>query len=207
MRNVEKRPNMHDRLKPIQDQCSHHIIEKVKKRKLIKLGKSKELWESLKYLGIPNKALISNFNAMEDNDTLTDDTRSISTVFKNFFSDLAKFLLTKLPNPPDNYNLESNINYYSSLTITDDFCLNKTSENKVFNIIKKIDISKTAGIDRLSGCFLRGGAEILSRPISEICNLLISRRAVFPDAGKAAALKPIYKKGEKRDTSNYGPVS
>ena len=196
MRNVEKRPNMHDRLKPIQDQCSHHIIEKVKKRKLIKLGKSKELWESLKYLGIPNKTLISNFNAMEDNDTLTDDTRSVSTVFKNFFSDLAKFLLTKLPNPPD-----------SSLTITDDFCLNKTSENKVFNIIKKIDISKTAGIDRLSGCFLRGGAEILSRPISEICNLLISRRAVFPDAGKAAALKPIYKKGEKRHTSNYGPVS
>ena len=27
------------------------------------IGKTKELWESLKYLGMPNKALILNFNA------------------------------------------------------------------------------------------------------------------------------------------------
>ena len=49
------------------------------------IGKPKELWESLKYLGMPNKTVISNLNAMEDNDTLTYDTRSIATVFKNFF--------------------------------------------------------------------------------------------------------------------------
>ena len=48
------------------------------------IGKPKELQESLKYLGMPNKTLISNFNAMEDNDTLTYDNHSISTVFKNF---------------------------------------------------------------------------------------------------------------------------
>ena len=77
---------------------------------------------------MPNKTLISNFNVMKDNDTLTYETHSISAVFKNFFSSLAESLLTKLPNPPDKYKLESVINYYSSLTITDDFCLNKTSE-------------------------------------------------------------------------------
>ena len=69
---------------------------------------------------------------MEDNDTVTYDTRSISTVFKNFFSNLPESLLPKLPNPPDKYNLKSAINYYSSFTVTDDFCLNKTSENKDF---------------------------------------------------------------------------
>ena len=81
---------------------------------------------------MPNKTLISNINAMQDNDTLT---CSISTVFKNFFSSLAESLLIKLPNPPDKYNLESVINYYSSSTIIDDFYLNKTSENKVLKII------------------------------------------------------------------------
>ena len=80
---------------------------------------------------MPNKTLISNFNAMEDNDTLTYDARSISTVFKNFFLSLVESLLIKLPNPPDKYNLESVVNYYSIFTIGDDFCLNKTSENKV----------------------------------------------------------------------------
>ena len=68
---------------------------------------------------------------MEDNDTSTYETRSIPRVLKNFFSSLAESLLIKLRNPPDKYNLESVINYYSSFTITDDFSLNKTWENKV----------------------------------------------------------------------------
>ena len=83
---------------------------------------------------MPNKKLISNFSAMEDNDTLTYDTRSISKVFKNF-SSLPESLLIKLSNPLDKYNLESVINYNSSFTITDDFSLKKTSENKVLKII------------------------------------------------------------------------
>ena len=71
------------------------------------IGKSKELWESLKPLGIPNKTVISNFNAIEQDNTLTHDTRSISKVFKNLFSNLAESLLTKLAKPPDKYNLKS----------------------------------------------------------------------------------------------------
>ena len=65
------------------------------------IGKPKKQWESLKYLDMSSKTLISNFNVMEGNDTLTCDTRSISTVFKNFFANLPESLLTKLPNLPD----------------------------------------------------------------------------------------------------------
>ena len=63
-----------------------------------------------------------------------------------------------------------------------------------------------AGIDKLSGRFLRDAAEILLRIICEIWNLSISR-GVFPDAWKIAKLKPIYKKGKKTDPSNYRPIS
>ena len=56
---------------------------------------------------------------------------------KTFFSILTESLLTKLSNPVDKYNLESVINYYSSVTITEDFCFNKTSENKVLIRILK----------------------------------------------------------------------
>ena len=45
------------------------------------IGKFKELWESFKYLGMPNKTVISNFNAIEENDTLTYETLSISKIF------------------------------------------------------------------------------------------------------------------------------
>ena len=72
--------------------------------------------------------------------------------------------------------------------------------------MQNIDISKAAGIDNLSGKFLKAGAEILAKPPSEICNLWISSRA-FPNACKVAKLKPIFKKGKKTDPSNYRPIS
>ena len=56
------------------------------------IGKPKELWESLKSLGMPNETVISNFNAIKENDTLTYDTRLISKILKNLFSNLAKSL-------------------------------------------------------------------------------------------------------------------
>ena len=81
------------------------------------IGKPKELRESLKSLGMPNKMVISNFTAIEENDTLTYDTLSISKIFKHFFSNLAKSLVIKFPNSPGKYNLQSVIRYYSSLTV------------------------------------------------------------------------------------------
>ena len=170
------------------------------------IGKPKELWESLKALGMPNKTVISNFNAIEKNDTLTYDTRSISKIFKNFFSKLAKSLLIKPPNPPDNYNLQSVVRYYSSFTISDDFCLSNTSEEKVLKIMKNIESSKAAGVDKLSRRFLKDGANILAKHISTLCSLSISQRAI-PNACKITKLKPIFKKGKESDPSNYRLIS
>lgn len=73
---------------------------------------------------MPNKILISNLNVTEDNKTLTFDTQPISTVFKNFFSNLAEYYLGKLSDPPDKYDLN-------------DFCLNNTSEDKFLKLKKR----------------------------------------------------------------------
>ena len=72
------------------------------------IGKPKEFWESLKSLGISNKTVISNFNALEEENTLTHNNRSILKFFKNLFSNLAESLLIKLPKSPDKYNLKYN---------------------------------------------------------------------------------------------------
>ena len=37
------------------------------------IGKPKELWETLKPLGMPKKIMISNFNVVESNNALTYD--------------------------------------------------------------------------------------------------------------------------------------
>ena len=169
------------------------------------IGKPKELWESLKSLGMPKRTVISNFNAIEENDTLTYDTRSISKIFKHFFSNLVKSLLIKLPNLTDKYNLQSVIRYYSSFMISDDFCLSKTCEEKVLKIRKNIESSNAASVDKLSGRFLKDDTNILGKPISALCNLSISQS--LPSACKVAKLEPIFKKGNKTDPSNYRPIS
>ena len=149
--------------------------------------------------------VVSNFNAIDDNKSLTHDIKTMSKVFKDFFSNLAKSFLDKIPDPSNKYNLESVFLYYLNFAIPELFHIKSTSEEEVFRIMENIEISKASGIDKLPGNFLKDGAKILCKPISEICNLLISR-GIFPNACKVAKLKPIFKKGKKVDPSNYRPL-
>ena len=72
--------------------------------------------------------------------------------------------------------------------------------------MENIEISKVAGIGKLSGRFLKDGTEILSKPISDICNLSISH-GIFPNDCKIVKLKPIFKKMQDVDPSSYRFIS
>ena len=65
-----------------------------------------------------------------------------------------------------------------------------------------MNTNKAAGIDNLSGKFLKGGANILAKPISKICSLSI-KYFVFPTDCQVAKLKPLYKKGSTTLSRNY----
>ena len=60
-------------------------------------------------------------------------------------------------------------------------------------MLENVEISKATRIDKLPGRFLNDGPEILSKPISEMWNLSISR-GIFRNAYNVAKLKPIFKK-------------
>ena len=45
-------------------------------------------------------------------------------------------------------------------------------------ILDNFDTNKAAGIDGLSGVFIKDGAQILSKPISDLINLSISLSSV-----------------------------
>ena len=124
---------------------------------------------------MPNKTLISNFNAIEENDSLTYNKCSIFKIFLNLSSDLAEPLLIKLPNLPGKNNLHSASRYYSSFMIPDDFCLN--NKEKVFKIISNIKSSKATGVDKIFGRFLKDGINILAKPISAFSNLSIKKKS------------------------------
>ena len=72
--------------------------------------------------------------------------------------------------------------------------------------MKDLNPPNAAGIDNLSGKFLIDSANILARPISQLCNLSIKHNS-FRRSCKIAKVKPLLKKGSKTDPQNYRPIS
>ena len=70
---------------------------------------------------------------------------------------------------------------------SDYFHLGSVLEKWFLTILKATQVLKTAGIENLSGCFLKDGAKVLSKPISDLCNLSIASEK-FPDICKIAQL-------------------
>ena len=67
------------------------------------------------------------------------------------------------------------------------FQLSETSPEKILSILKDLNPSKGAGIDNLSGKFLKDGAHVLAQPISQ--------------------LLPLFKKDSNADPQNYPIIS
>ena len=72
--------------------------------------------------------------------------------------------------------------------------------------MKGLNPSKAAGIDNLSGKFLKDGAHVLAPPISQLCNFSIKLNSV-PRSCKITKVKPLFKKDSKAGPQNYRPIS
>ena len=62
-----------------------------------------------------------------------------------------------LPKPTNKYSINSVIKYYEHMILSDYFHLASVSENSILTILKATQVSKAAGIDNLSGRFLKYG--------------------------------------------------
>ena len=83
--------------------------------------------------------------------------------------------------------------------------INMTRE-EVYNLLCKIDPSKSCGPDEVPGRLLKEGAEWLAEPLSKLFLLTLSK-GVLPHDWTSANVSPVHKKGSKHSVSNYRPVS
>ena len=190
---------------------SQHRKQKKKRDHLEKklsenIAKPKELWQTLKSLGLPNENNSPSNICLKNKNGLLFDSLSIAETFKKYYSSLAENLVLKLPKPPNNFGIQSVNNYYKKCNLKERLLFAKIESDKVFKILKNFDESKVPGIDDLSRIFLKDGAALLATPITQLCNLSISSGR-FPDACKIAKLKSLFKKGSKTDAKNYHPIS
>ena len=91
-----------------------HMIKDKKKNFVIgklndNIGKPKELWKSLKSLGLPSKKSSSATICLEKDGILSFDPKTNAEIFKDFYSNLANNLVKKLPTPQINMEKQQSI--------------------------------------------------------------------------------------------------
>ena len=96
--------------------------------------------------------------------------------------------------------------YYSHLGLTKKIDLLSTEKDYELKILRDIDTSKVAGIDRLPERFLKDGTDVLAKLVTNILSLSIYLNK-FLGALKLAKVKPIFKKGRKTNIFIYRPIS
>ena len=69
-----------------------------------------------------------------------------------------------LPKAPNKYSINTIIKYYEHIQGSH-FNLASVSKNSILTILKSTQVSKAAGLDSLSGWFLKDGAKFLAKPI------------------------------------------
>ena len=171
------------------------------------IGKPKELWKSLKSLGLPSKKSSCSTICLEKDGILSFDPKANAEIFKDFYSNLANDLVKKLPNPPNKYGKDAVKKYYENLNLVGkSFSFEPVAYTSVLKLLQQLNPHKSAGIDNLTGKFLKEGGPVLASPITNLINLSISLSS-FPDDCKIAKLKPLYKKEAKTKPKNYRPIS
>ena len=77
---------------------------------------------------------------------------------------------------------------------------------EIENITKSFEIKNLHGYDAMSRKILKLRIHYIFSPLTYICNKMLSS-GIFPTRLKFSEVKPIFKRGNKNDTSNYRPVS
>lgn len=84
--------------------------------------------------------------------------------------------------------------------------MNYISPLEVKQIIDKLDISKSTGIDEIGPRVIKHCGDFITPCIASIINNSIMN-GIFPDSLKTARVLPLFKLGCKDDPSNYRPIS
>ena len=171
------------------------------------IAKPSKLWKVLKSIGVSSSSSETSKVCLKgENNNILFEPKETCNVFKNFYENLAQSLVDKLPPAPNKFNLDTTKSFYESLNILNTFKLQEVNIVSTLKMLKQTNANKAPGIDKLSGIFIKDGADLLAAPITQIINLSISTSA-FPDSFKIAKLIALFKKGSKTEPKNYRPIS
>ena len=130
-------------------------------------------------------------------------------MFKKLSSNLANDLVQKLPAADNKFGNKSAKDYCNNMFnfYPKKLTFQTIQTRYISDLLKHCGTNKAAGIDDLSGRFLKNDADILTIPITQLCNLSI-KFSHFPKDCKVAKSSLFTKKElNKTDPKNFRPIS
>lgn len=100
----------------------------------------------------------------------------------------------------DSHNL-SNINFNANSLF-----LHPINQEEVFEVIRSLRNTPSVGHDEVPVKLIKHIAPYITEPLCYIINICF-QTGVFPEDLKCARIKPVFKKGDKSNISNYRPIA
>jgi hypothetical protein len=133
----------------------------------------------------------------------------IANLFHTYFSKIADKLTASNTNNNSgslNNNNPSNYLFQTFKHPIPNIKWNYTSTKEIAKIIKSFQSKNSHGYDRISVKILKLSIPFIISPLTYIFNRSLSS-GTFPTHLKFSEIKPLFKKGDRTNISNYRPIS
>jgi hypothetical protein len=126
----------------------------------------------------------------------------VANAFNNFFLTVTEKLNTQKPEKGDAISFLKNSfpGNFTSIKII------PVTVTEIKSIICSLKPKNSSGYDEITSKILKTCASTISLRLSFICNHSL-HTGIFPDRLKIAVVKPLHKKGDKYNMTNYRPIS
>ena len=161
----------------------------------------KKTWSTIKEIINNSSSQPSLPDYFQEDGTRISNCNDIANRFNNYFVNIGPNLAKKISKPA-NLSFKKFLKSPSSHL----FKFDPVEHSDIIKVIDSLKNKSSFSHDRLSNKLLKTIKHELAVPLTEIINLSIAC-GQFPDSMKLAKIIPLYKKDDKRDFSNYRPIS
>ncbi|XP_049770522.1 uncharacterized protein LOC126109549 [Schistocerca cancellata] len=160
-------------------------------------NRTKEIWQVVKKETKSYKSRVNNIVLKAGLENIN-KPQEVANMFNNYFVNVTEKLLQQTSNRKQHTETGKKVSSVSMF-------LYPTNVEEIQVTIKSLKMKHSAGVDDIPDFIIKKCGDLITEPLTHLHNLSFAT-GTFPSCLKIAKVKPLYRKGNKDDVSNYRPL-